>query len=193
MNKKKGLLVLAVVLLCGVGIAFAALSDSLKINGSASAIAADFKLEFKTDAVVTPIITPESSTDMQLVAPTYTDANKTATIKVTGLKHAGDTIAVPLMIVNKGEVKASINDAIKTVDNPNGDFELVEGDAQAPLAPNYEVTVDMDNNEIPANKDAEVLVTVKLVKPFIDATEAAKERPFTITITGHAVEDTPAA
>lgn len=187
MNKKKGLLVLAVVLLCGVGIAFAALADTVTINGTASALAADFKLEFDTETAVTPTLNPADNTVMKLVAPTYSEDKKTATIKVTGLKHKNDSITVPLTIVNKGEVPAGINDVIKNAEN-NGDIELnTEG-----LAPNYQVDVAIDNNMIPAGGSAVVEVTVTLVKPFIDTTEAEKESPFTVTITGHAIED-PAA
>lgn len=52
-KKKKGLIALVILLVVAIGVGFAASQDPVNITGTASAVATDFDIQFKTDAAIT--------------------------------------------------------------------------------------------------------------------------------------------
>lgn len=141
-----GIVLLIVVLALGIG--YAAITDSLKITGTATATAKqeNFKVVFTG-------VTSEVSDG---VTTTVTNGATTATMDVTGLTTTGDTKTATFNIKNNSaELKALVDVATKSITNPG--FFTIDAEVANPttaLAPNGETTVT---------------VTVKLIKTPIEA------------------------
>lgn len=174
MNKKKtGLIALVLFLIVAIGIGYAAASSqSVTINGTASATTGDFSIIFdKTKAVTT---SKEGSDSINVVGA-YGDNDTTATMTVKNLKAAGDKAIATYTVKNAStQLKANIK-ALVTADTKD--------------TSHYKVTVTpTTDTPVEHGQTTEVTVTVELIKAFADEVKASQEVTFTITATGEAAE-----
>lgn len=171
-KKKKGLIALVILLVVAIGVGFAASQDPVNITGTASAVATDFDIQFKTDAA----ITTEKSAGATIVASgAYgTDGNADATMTVSGLKKAGDYAEATYTIINKStdvnaDITAEVSSAIEDTDH-------------------YSVEVTGGAKGVAPDATTTVTVKVTLKKAFADDTAANVAKSFKITATGVAAE-----
>lgn len=148
-NKKTfvGIALLIVVLALGIG--YAAITDTLKITGTATTGIDPDNLQ----VVFTGETNPATTTNG--VTATATANSKSATLNVTGLTTRGDTRTATYTIQNQSdELKALVD--VKTETVTNGEFFTVDAtvaNASTALEPGDETTVT---------------VTVTLIKTPID-------------------------
>ena len=171
-KKKKGLIALVILLVVAIGVGFAASQDAVNITGTASAVATDFDIQFKTDAE----ITIQKSAGATIVASGAYGANGNAdaTMTVSGLKNTGDYAEATYTIINKStdvnaDITAKVSSAIEDANHYNVE---VTGGATG-VAPSATTTVT---------------VKVTLIKAFADDTAAKTTKSFKITATGVAAE-----
>lgn len=171
-KEKKGLIALVILLVVAIGVGFAASQDAVNITGTASAVATDFDIQFKTDAE----ITIQKSAGATIVASGAYGANGNAdaTMTVSGLKNTGDYAEATYTIINKStdvnaDITAKVSSAIEDADHYNVE---VTGGATG-VAPDATTTVT---------------VKVTLIKAFADDTAAKTTKSFKITATGVAAE-----
>lgn len=171
-KKKKGLLALVILLVVVIGVGFAASTDSVNINGTASAVATDFDIQFKTDAAITTAKTDGATI---VVSGAYgADGNADATMTVSGLKNKGDNASATYTIINKSaDVNADITAAVSS------DIEDTE---------HYKVEVTGGANGVAPDATTTVTVKVTLIKAFADDATAKTAKSFKITATGTAAE-----
>lgn len=172
-KKKKGLIALVILLVVAIGVGFAASQDALNITGTASAVATDFDIQFKTDAEIT--IQKTDGAAIVASGAYGTDGNADATMTVSKLKNAGDYAAATYTIINKStdvnaDITAEVSSAIADADHYNVE---VTGGAKG-VAPGATTTVT---------------VKVTLKKAFADDTAATAAKSFKITATGVAAEE----
>ena len=172
-KKKKGLIALVILLVVAIGVGFAASQDAVNITGTASAVATDFDIQFKTDAA----ITTEKSAGATIVASgAYgTDGNADATMTVSGLKNANDYAEATYTLINKStdvnaDITAKVSSAIEDADH-------------------YNVEVTGGANGVAPGATTTVTVKVTLKKAFADDTAAKTAKSFKITATGVAAEE----
>lgn len=171
-KKKKGLIALVILLVVAIGVGFAASQDPVNITGTASAVATDFDIQFKTDAEIT--IQKTDGAAIVASGAYGTDGNADATMTVSKLKNAGDYAAATYTIINKStdvnaDITAEVSSAIEDADHYNVE---VTGGAKG-VAPGATTTVT---------------VKVTLKKAFADETAANVAKSFKITATGVAAE-----
>lgn len=157
MKQPKAFLLLSIVVAVLVlGIAYAAISDvAFNITGTAAAegLDANFKVAFKSVNVT------EAETSGQGKI-TYTAADQTASFAVTGLTTKDQFATVTLTIENKS---TDINALLKSVVVSNDNEQY------------FEVTHNIENITVLANGEANITVTVKLIKnPVADQTANIK-------------------
>lgn len=171
-KKKKGLIALVILLVVAIGVGFAASQDALNITGTASAVATDFDIQFKTDADIT---TKTSGGATIVVSGAYgADGNADATMTVSGLKNANDSAEATYTIINKStDVNANITAEVSTA------IEDTE---------HYKVEVTGGANGVAPGKTTTVTVKVTLIKAFADDTAAKVGKSFKVTATGVAAE-----
>lgn len=148
-----GIVLLIVVLL--LGIAYAAITDSLTISGTAKATTddANFKVVFTGET------TPATSTDG--VTATATADTTSATLNVEGLTTGGQTKSATFKVKNASdELKALL--AVKTSEltGENAEFFKVT------------TTIADEDATLDATGETDVTVTVELVKTPIEAVSA---------------------
>lgn len=172
-KKKKGLIALVILLVVAIGVGFAASQDAVNITGTASAVATDFDIQFKTDAE----ITIQKTDGAAIVASgAYGDnGNADATMTVSKLKNAGNYAAATYTIINRStdvnaDITAEVSSAIADADHYNVE---VTGGAKG-VAPGATTTVT---------------VKVTLKKAFADDAAAKVAKSFKITATGVAAEE----
>lgn len=171
-KKKKGLIALVILLVVAIGVGFAASTDAVNINGTASAVATDFDIQFKTDAEIT---TQKSAGATIAVSGAYgKDGNADATMTVSGLKNVKDYAEATYTIINKSadvnaNITAEVSSAIEDADH-------------------YKVEVTGGANGVAPGKTTTVTVKVTLIKAFADATAAGDAKSFKVTATGEAAE-----
>ena len=171
-KKKKGLIALVILLVVAIGVGFAASQDAVNINGTASAVATDFDIQFKTDAAIT---TQKSAGDTIVVSGAYgNDGNADATMTVSGLKNKNDYAEATYTIINKStdvnaDIKATVSSDVEDKDH-------------------YKVEVTGGADGVAPDATTTVTVKVTLVKAFADDTTAKTAKSFKITATGTAAE-----
>lgn len=171
-KKKKGLIALVILLVVAIGVGFAASQDPVNITGTASAVATDFDIQFKTDAT----ITPETSGATVVASGAYgANGNADATMTVSGLKKANDYAEATYTIINKStdvnaDITAKVSSAIEDADH-------------------YNVEVTGGANGVAPGATTTVTVKVTLKKAFADDTAAKVAKSFKITATGVAAEE----
>lgn len=170
-NKRKGLIALVLFLVLAIGIGYAAAStDSVAINGSASAVAGSFDIQFVTTGQVT---TATHGTATITAAGAYTSVD-VATMTVSGLKAVGDYATATYTIKNAStDVNADITAAVST--------DVAD-------TTHYKVTVTGGATAVAPNATTTVTVKVELLKAFSDETTANAVKTFTVTATGTAAE-----
>lgn len=172
-KKKKGLIALVILLVVAIGVGFAASQDAVNITGTASAVATDFDIQFKTNAAIT---TGKSAGDTIVVSGAYgTDGNADATMTVSGLKNVNDYAEATYTIINKStdvnaDITAKVSSAIEDADH-------------------YNVEVTGGANGVAPGATTTVTVKVTLKKAFADDTTAKTAKSFKITATGVAAEE----
>lgn len=171
-KKKKGLIALVILLVVAIGVGFAASQDTVNINGTASAVATDFDIQFDTNASIT---TQKSAGDTIVVSGVYgSDGNADATMTVSGLKNVNDYAEATYTIVNKStDVNADIT---ATVSSAVEDAE------------HYKVETTGGAKGVAPGKTTTVTVKVTLIKAFADDTTAKVAKSFKVTATGVAAE-----
>lgn len=171
-KKKKGLIALVILLVVAIGVGFAASTDAVNINGTASAVATDFDIQFKTDAEIT---TQKKEGATAVASGAYgTDGNADATMTVSGLKNVNDWAEATYTIINKSadvnaNITAEVSSAIEDADH-------------------YKVEVTGGANGVAPGKTTTVTVKVTLIKAFADDTTAKTAKSFKVTATGTAAE-----
>ena len=157
-NKKTfvGIALLIVVLV--LGIAYAAITDTLTIDGSAIAgvVDANFKVAFTGNTEVT--------NDAVAIAEAV-DGEKTAELNVTGLKAAGETVTAKFEVDN-------------TSNGLNADLAVAHVNDNTEY---FEVTTSVENANIAVDGKTNVVVTVKLLKTPIEQQEANIDVTLTAT------------
>ena len=122
MEKERKIKVLSVITLVvailGLTIAFAALSQTLTINGTASVDAASWNVHFESldgaDEVSAELSrTPNEWSNFSGSALTFGNDKTTASVNMTVFGRPGDTIEYNFKIVNNGTVDAIISDVTK--------------------------------------------------------------------------------
>lgn len=122
MEKERKIKVLSVITLVvailGLTIAFAALSQTLTINGTASVDAASWNVHFESldgaDEVSAELSrTPNEQSNFSGSALTFGNDKTTASVNMTVFGRPGDTIEYNFKIVNNGTVDAIISDVTK--------------------------------------------------------------------------------
>lgn len=171
-KEKKGLIALVILLVVAIGVGFAASQDAVNITGTASAVATDFDIQFKTDAGIT--IKKSAGATIVASGAYGANGNADATMTVSGLKNTGDYAEATYTIINKStdvnaDITAKVSSAIEDADHYNVE---VTGGAKG-VAPDATTTVT---------------VKVKLIKAFADDTAAKTSKSFKITATGVAAE-----
>lgn len=171
-KKKKGLIALVILLVVAIGVGFAASQDAVNITGTASAVATDFDIQFKTDAEIT--IQKGAGASIVASGAYGTDGNADATMTVSGLKNAGDYAAATYTIINKStdvnaDITAKVSSAIEDTDH-------------------YSVEVTGGAKGVAPDATTTVTVKVTLKKAFADETAANVAKSFKITATGVAAE-----
>lgn len=173
-KKDQGLIALVLLLVVAIGVGFAAASNkSLTINGTASATASDFDIQFSNEA---SDITTDKSGDATLVEAAYASTEK-ATITVSKLKNVNDYGSATFTVLNK-----SVDVAAKITASVTADINDTE---------HYKVeTVMGAGSEKVAAKSGKTTVTVKvtLIKAFADEDTAKEAKTFTVTVNGEALE-----
>ncbi len=171
-KKKKGLIALVILLVVAIGVGFAASTDAVNINGTASAVATDFDIQFKTDAEIT---TQKKEGATAVASGAYgTDGNADATMTVSGLKNVNDWAEATYTIINKSadvnaNITAKVSSAIEDADH-------------------YKVEVTGGANGVAPDATTTVTVKVTLIKAFADDTTAKTAKSFKVTATGTAAE-----
>ena len=175
-NRKKGTNVLVILLICALGIGYAAATDIININGSASAIAGDFVIEF--DTAHTPETT-KTGTNTAVVA-SYTNAD-IAVMTVTNLQKVNDAATAVYKITNNSSaLKANITT------NLTGD---IVSDTHYSVELTYSTDGTTFNTVLPTNVAAGASVYVKAEVKLLQAfADAAAAKTFTIAVTGTATE-----
>ena len=171
-KKKKGLIALVILLVVAIGVGFAASQDAVNITGTASAVATDFDIQFKTDAEIT---TQKKEGATAVASGAYgTDGNADATMTVSGLKNVNDWAEATYTIINKSadvnaNITAKVSSAIEDADH-------------------YKVEVTGGANGVAPDATTTVTVKVTLIKAFADDTTAKTAKSFKVTATGTAAE-----
>lgn len=167
-EKKVLILLLIVILVLFLGIGYATLTaETLHINGSASAIAADdnFTVRFKKTQE-----TFDQPTNLSNATATVTDA-KTATITVTGLTKVGDKATATYEVENAS----------------NGIDANVVANATVTNTEYFKVTttgITSEATKIASGDHQAITVTVELIKTPV----ADQSGTVTVTLTADAVE-----
>ena len=118
MERDRGIRTLAIVALClsviGLSIGFAAISQDLNLNGTATKKANTFKVEFAN--LISPAVkTPVTGGEVIEVAPASIIDNSTKMTFNVSFKLPGDKIVYTFDVVNKGTINANL----KSVDLTN--------------------------------------------------------------------------
>ena len=114
MNKDKRLTVLIILIvtlsLVGIGIAFAAFSQTLTINGSAEVEASSWKVVFEGMTNVNTIDAPTTTgTAAEVTHPTIKNNSTEISTYSVSLKTPGDSITYNFKIHNKGDFAANLS------------------------------------------------------------------------------------
>ena len=113
MKRRNIILTFAIIALLLIGVGYAALTDTLTVNGDISTSKAELVLQFNGESKVV-------SGDAEV---TVTDGSVSADVDFKNLKQAGDKVVVTLEFVNRSAVEdlkaISLSAAIKNKDNDN--------------------------------------------------------------------------
>ena len=114
MNKDRRLTILIILIvtlsLVGIGIAFAAFSQTLTINGSAEVEASSWKVVFEGVTSVNTIDTPTTTgTASEVNHPTIKNNSTEISTYSVSLKTPGDSITYNFKIHNKGDFAANLS------------------------------------------------------------------------------------
>lgn len=186
MKRRRNLLV-ALLLVCamGIGVGYAAITDTLVMNGTTTIEQEAPKLEITSMA---------DSTDPSDVG-TFSDFSgpaKSVTFNVTGLRNPGDKAIATFTITNKNDFPMYLT-GISVVDTND------KNDA-AGVTSYYNVTTNYNSivKDLAATGESgdsvEIVVTVTLEKAYVNpdaGSTAAHESNFSITINGSSVDSTP--
>lgn len=177
-NKRKGLILLAVVLVLALGIGYAAATDTINIAGSTAAIADDFSVVFVTDHTIVTAKTDDGIT----VSGTY-GSTKGATMTVSALQSKNDYGSAIFKAKNtSANLKATNIQATVTGD--------AISDAHFTIAVTYATTEEGTYSATPPTSVAAdqvfyVKVTVTLAKPTANAISSTT---FNVAVTATAGE-----
>lgn len=129
MKEKRNIIVFTIVIaaiaaVTAVGIAYAAFSRQLNINGSAKVAASSWKIKFSNLAPVTT-----TGTAKELTAPTINEEDTTIGDYSVSLTNPGDTVTYKFDVVNEGTFDAKVSSV--TIPTPSctgaGETATVDG------------------------------------------------------------------
>ena len=128
-------LVALIVAVLGLTIAFAALSQTLTINGTASVDAAKWDIHFEN--LSEPVITGDA---FEIMSPTM-EGTSISNINVS-LTKPGDSITYEFDVVNNGTVDAVFSNFVSTFPEDSSDFEA-----------KYKINYDFDGDGVTSEED----------------------------------------
>lgn len=171
MNKRKYLVILLVLIgLLSIGIGFAAVSETLTINGTASsgdeeALSQNFKVVFNNGSV------KEKNDTTGNITGSVVGITTTATINVSGFTVKGEYIVLAVNINNNStDYGAKIKEIIITNNGENAEY--------------YDVTYTINNDTIDPNGTTTLDVKIAmLITP-----NTQRSATFTITFVAEALE-----
>ena len=176
-NKKTMTALLLLVAVVALGIGYAAITQTLKVNGTATAkeSAAAFDVHFKSAAADATQITPSNENNQKEVSSTaaVTSDNKVAEMSVT-LTDVDDEQTCTFTVENTSL------DGIKALIKPSSVKITSDAAGQTPLTSDYfTITTNIDSDitilSTTGSNTATFTVTVKLNKPYIDTSSEQDE------------------
>jgi hypothetical protein len=197
MQKDRGGRLLAIVAICiavaGLSIAYAALSSTLTINGTATVTPASWGVEFVTTSLSSPTTANGGLTGAASITTTPTITTTSITGYDLGLTKPGDSVTYTFDVHNKGTIDAKITDfsfltptytATATGDPGTADVALVTENLKMTLTYNTATTAAQTGTIIAADaavaKDqilkAGQTITLKLVVSY-DMAKASTALP----------------
>jgi hypothetical protein len=165
-TKKKNILLLALfIMVAGMSVGYAALSQILSINGTAN-ISSEWNVKISG-------ITEKSLVGATAQVPVVSPDSLTATF-VVDLQYPGATAVYEINVQNAGTINAKLNSVSGVEDanasEPTGVTYTIDAQANDLLASgqtkNYTVTVNWDSNDtsIPSVKSKTAIITLNYVQ-----------------------------
>lgn len=138
--KKQNIIIIGVVaFVLAVAIGYALFSETLTINGTATA-KGQFDVEFTSIGDVTSAGYTKQTTDPDHEIAKISDDKNTLTITVNKLDYPGAYVEIPVTITNKGTISAKLKEIEQTgLDDETGPIKVTyEGVAasETPVEPN---------------------------------------------------------
>lgn len=124
MKKQNIVIIGAIVFVLAVAVGYAIFTQTLTINGTATA-KGDFDVEFTSiGEIVKEGYTDETSQNGANIA-TIEEDNKTLTIEVNKLDYPGAYVEIPVTITNKGSIPAKLKEIKQTgLDTDEGPIKV---------------------------------------------------------------------
>ena len=169
MKRRNLFLSFVAIALLLIGVGYAALTDSLQINGTVSTSAANIGLVFSE------LVSSDANATM-------TGKNsKTATLSTSALSTIDDTVTFTLTV--KATADAGLNVALT-----GAEVSYLDGETNTNAAGYFSVTyVIAENTVLENNGTYDVVVTVKLMKT-PDVASGNQTAKFSFTVNGTAVQ-----
>ena len=166
--KKQNIAIIAVVaFVLAVAVGYALFSETLQINGTATA-KGSFDVQFTNVGVIEKKgYTPSDGHSDEEIAK-INEGNKTLTITIDKLDYPGAYVNIPVTVTNKGTIPAKLKDIKQT--NLTGD--------EGPIKVTYTGIATTDD-PIDPEQSKEMNIRVEWLK---DINETAEAKTFTITL-----------
>lgn len=180
-NKKTIIALLLLVAVLALGIGYAAITQTLKINGTATAreSAAAFDIHFIDATADTNQTTPSSENNQKEVSSTaaITSNNKVAQMSVT-LTDVNDSQTCTFTVENTSL------DGIQAIIKPSNVKITSDASGQTPFTSEYftittNITSDITIPSTTGSNTSAFTVTVSLKKPYIDTSQEQTEQTHT--------------
>ena len=180
-NKKTIIALLLLVAVLALGIGYAAITQTLKINGTATAreSAAAFDIHFIAATADTNQTTPSSENNQKEVSSTaaITSNNKVAQMSVT-LTDVNDSQTCTFTVENTSL------DGIQAIIKPSNVKITSDASGQTPFTSEYftittNITSDITIPSTTGSNTSAFTVTVSLKKPYIDTSQEQTEQTHT--------------
>lgn len=169
---------LIAVLLLGVG--YAAVTNVLDVQGSASVSATVAEEEFNEDIYFSGVVDTlngnaivaniDNAATYGYTANINTNNNDKAQFTVNSLRNADDTVSITYEITNDSEYEATVS--LKTITNTNGSIQNNGADGHFDFD-YYFGTVGTKSVQIPAGETATVTVVITLRSQVTEAVSAS--------------------
>lgn len=168
MKKQNIVIIGAIIFVLAVAVGYAIFTQTLNINGTATA-KGDFDVEFTSiGEIVKSGYTDETSNDGANIA-TIGDGNKVLTIEVNKLDYPGAYVEIPVTITNKGSIPAKLKEIKQTgLDTDEGPIKVTYSGIAA--------------SDTPINQNDTQTMTIR-VEWLEDSTATVEGATFTVELT----------